>query len=109
MDDGLFIMRINLKNQFSTPSAWRQNPSATSYRNDLFYFRLPMFQHFGYRGMLGTKSNAATSVNADAGIDMPFLCDKRATYAATTRQLAQRSVFTDPIGLFAKRDKVIHE
>jgi hypothetical protein len=95
MDHGLFIARIDLKDQLPTPSARRQDPSVTGYRDDLFYLRLSMFQHLGDRGMLGAESDTTASIDADAGIDISFLRDERATNAAATRKLAQFPALTD--------------
>jgi hypothetical protein len=108
MNDGFLVARIDLKYQFPTPSAWRQDLSVISDRDDLSYFRFAVLQHLCDRGMLGAKPDAAARINADACIEVPFRSDKRASNSATTGKIAQFSVLAHLMSFFLERREIIH-
>jgi|GEM_PF-4313929 len=101
-------MRIDLKNQFSASSASWQNFLLFVYCNYFFYFRLPVFEHLGYSGMFGTKSNATARINTKSGIDIPIFGYKRTSNAAATGKPTQFPTLANLVRFFVKHLKIIH-
>ena len=61
----LSIIAVNLAHHFPAPAAWEQDLLLVD-RHDHFYFRFPVFQHLGDRGVLGAEPDTAGEVDADA-------------------------------------------
>jgi len=91
------VRSVDLANEFAAAAAWRNNVGA-AHSDNRIDFRLAGLEHLGNRGVLSAKTEAAGSVDTNAGVDVPTRANHSRRHPAGDTVIARPELTNKLIG-----------